>query len=135
MDSFQKSIIIIASIVLLVSLIILAYSIHRTIKNISFPPTITDCPDYWDVTLDSDNNIQCVNNSGINEGLGTSKCTNIQTSQFNSNGTDPHNVLCQKYNWTKDCKIVWDGVSNNSNPCNKASLWNNNYETLYGSLY
>ena len=88
----------------------------------SYPPVVSDCPDYWDVFNTIDNNTTCQNKSSINEGLGTATCKNIQPSQFQANGTGTDDVLCEKYKWAKGCNIVWDGVTNNTNACGAAKL-------------
>ena len=87
-----------------------------------FPPIISDCPDYWDVSYNSDNEIICQNNSTINVGNGSTDCNDYLIDKFKENGTGENDVLCSKHKWAKNCGIVWDGVTNNSDPCSLAKI-------------
>ena len=57
--SFQKTILIIAVVLLIISLIIIGISLIKASKNATWPPNTGVCPDYW-VDL-SGNGSQCVN--------------------------------------------------------------------------
>jgi hypothetical protein len=122
MNQFQKVILISSSIILVVSLIFLAYFLTKSLYEGSYPPVISDCPDYWDVTIDNDGNRSCVNTSTINEVSGVhsslDECSNPSViDQFMGSGNDSDGVLCEKYNWSKKCNVVWDGISNNNKAC------------------
>ena len=64
---FNKMVLIIATILLILGLIIIGIIIVRTLEGEDFPPVVTDCPDYWNVTYNSANEIICKNNN-INSG-------------------------------------------------------------------
>ena len=122
MVSFNKIVISVASLILVAALFIIAIFISKSLQKDKFPPIISDCPDYWDVSYNSKNEIICNNKSTINSGSGNNNCNNYPTDKFKSNGSNEEDVLCTKYKWAKNCGIVWDGVTNNSEPCTLAKV-------------
>ena len=114
MNHFHKIVLIIATVVLIISLCIIGFFLTKSLYFQSFPPIISDCPDYWDISMTSDGYI-CINNyqynNVINENCGISN--EIIDAQFNNNYD-----LCEKYKKVQKCNLAWDGVSNNTNPCN-----------------
>ena len=112
--SFQKNVLIIALVILIVTLLFIGITIKQT-KNEQWPPIIGDCPDYW-IDL-SGNGGQCVNVKD----LGT--CKNTSSGHHTQNFTTPaftgSNGLCSKYNWATNCGVSWDGITYGvPNPCN-----------------
>ena len=61
LSRFNKIVLIIATIVLIVSLLILGYFLNVALLNDSYPPVINQCPDYWDVSGNT-----CVNKTFVN---------------------------------------------------------------------
>lgn len=107
--SFQTTVVAIFSIILIIFLVIIGVTLNDSKKKGTYPPKISQCPDYW--TLDKDDN--CVN---INS-LGNSTCSskiNIKDDAWN--GKDGQ---CNKYKWANACGITWDGVTNIGLDCNK----------------
>ena len=49
MNTFQKTVLTISVIVLIISLIILGLFLAKSLFEDSYPPVISDCHDYWDV--------------------------------------------------------------------------------------
>jgi len=47
--NFQRIIIIIAIIMLIASMIFIGYALYDQSSNISWPPEIPKCPDFWNV--------------------------------------------------------------------------------------
>jgi hypothetical protein len=91
-----------AVIIFIAVLAFFGYSIYVSQYNISWPPSIPDCPDYWKVSSDG---LKC-NYSGYN------KCTTPDTEEFPIN---KYPNLCDKYDYaTKICtsSFNWSGVSN-----------------------
>ena len=112
--SFQKNVLIVALVILIVTLLIIGITIKQT-KNEQWPPIIGDCPDYW-IDL-SGNGGQCVNVKD----LGTCKSTSQGhfTQDFTSPAFTGSNGLCSKYNWATNCGVSWDGITYGvPNPCN-----------------
>lgn len=123
LTQFNKIVLIIAIIVLIIMLSILAFFLSKTLYEDSYPPIISDCPDYWDVSLNSNNQTICIDNLKINPGLSTYNCRNIQPEimfKINNQSTNigsRKNELCNKYDWASKCKITWDGITNNTINC------------------
>ena len=111
MNSFNKNVIIIATIILVILLIILAVSLSKSLFNESFPPIISDCPDYWEAISTTDNKNKCINHSGVNiSSITDPKCTTTTQEYDKTLDSD----TCEKYKWATDCRINWDGITNNS---------------------
>ena len=128
METFQKNITIIACVILIVSLIVLAMFLSKSIKSAQWPPIKAKCPDYWDVTI-SDNNIKCVNTSNVNECQYRENISDISNTcdgfepdiMFAENApgnTQNISTDCLKYEWARKTGVTWDGISNNKEACN-----------------
>tara|TARA_Y100000591_G_C21723368_1_gene640012 strand:- start:337 stop:675 length:339 start_codon:yes stop_codon:yes gene_type:complete len=111
--AFRKTVLITASVILLISLIIIGIILYNSKYNAKFPPVDAYCPDYWNL-MTNDGETRCNNNYG----LGT--CTEGDDMQFNPITKFPQG-LCQMYNWAKGCDITWQGVTNASEPCGEGS--------------
>lgn len=123
MPGFNKTVLLIASVLLILGLIIIGYLIVTNVQNYSYPPIISDCPDYWDVNYDSANKKICKNNS-INSGIANSSynCRDYSVDLFKASGTSINDIICEKYKWAKKCNIQWDGITNNSQACKKTTI-------------
>lgn len=118
LTSFNKTVLTIATIILIISLFSLGLFLSKSMQNESYPPIVSDCPDYWDVSY-SNNNVTCINTSTINKGRSDrSDCNNYSVDLFASQGNDKNRIICEKYKWAKKCKIHWDGIVNNNTACN-----------------
>lgn len=117
MNSFQKTILGISCIVLILSLVIVGYTLSKSLHKDAFPPIISSCPDYWDVSnnVGSSYGPTCVS-IGINQGNApaTKNSADFVTTET---GNNEQAILCNKYKWANDNNVVWDGVTNNSKPC------------------
>jgi hypothetical protein len=115
MEGFQKTVLIVAIIILIITLIVIGVALSKKSAEIGWPPMVPQCPDYW--TIDgSGNNAICVNvkDLGTCKSVGSKhKTMNFNTSEFTgSQGT------CNKYNWATNCNVSWDGITYGvSNPC------------------
>ena len=126
MNYFQKIILIIAIIILIVALFLIGISIRSAKRNTTWPPVIPNCPDYWFID-GSGNNIKCINKRN----LGTCKPssgTKHLTMDFNVPPYIGSNGNCAKYTWANNCGLAWDGINYGiNNPCaDSSSLTNNN---------
>ena len=109
MDTFQKSVLIIALVVLIALLISVGILLNKHSKNTNWPPIQNTCPDYW--TEDGSGNCKGETN-GLNIGTGA------VTSTVDSNGNNvTGETRCQKRTWAINNGIMWSGVSN-YNSCN-----------------
>ena len=98
METFQKTVLFSAIVVLVISLIsmgiILSYA-----KDEQWPPIMSVCPDYWSATKDG-------------------KCENVKdlgVCKENKSMDFKDYDLCAKYKWAQKCQVTWDGLNNN--PC------------------
>lgn len=100
--SVQKTVLIIATIMLVLTLSFIGYMMYIAKSSIQYPPEISECPDYWKVVgLEKCENVM---------NLGT--CQGIQ--DFSSPEWQGQAGLKKKNEWAKGCGVVWDGVTNNT---------------------
>lgn len=132
LSTFNKVIIIVTSIVLIISLLIYGLLINSAQKNdYKFPPKISKCPDYWDISNNNDNTICTVR--GINykdvlyQPINTSVLTVDQNNRDISYNTNimkynDKDSICELYEWSNNNKISWSGITNDESLktyCNK----------------
>jgi hypothetical protein len=117
--SFQKIILVIAIIGLIILLVIIGMSLSNSNSNIVWPPVVGDCPDYW-VDLKG-NGESCYNAKSLG------KCNLPMTEQkntmnFNVSPFNADNGTCSKYTWANNCGVTWDGITYGvDNPCDTSS--------------
>ena len=123
LGSFNKTVLIVACVLLILGLILIGVFISKNIEKAAYPPVVGDCPDYWDVSYNSANQKICSSNS-INTGIAgnmvsssTTSCQSYPVSNFTNAGTSVDDIICAKHNWAKECNIHWDGITNNSQAC------------------
>ena len=95
-----------AVLIFIATLGFIGYSIYTSQYNVTWPPSISDCPDYWSVSTDGKN---------CNYGSYNSCSTTVTTFPIS---TYPN--LCDKYDFAKKkCQpsFNWSGISN-SLKCN-----------------
>jgi hypothetical protein len=120
LGSFNITVLIVATVLLILGLIIIGFFIVQSLENADYPPVISDCPDYWKVAYDGTNKI-CINTS-INSGYDTSSCRTYPITPFNATGTSDDDMICAKHKWSKNCNIHWDGITNNAQACLKTTI-------------
>ena len=112
MEIFQKSVIIIAIIVLVIFLFIIGLMLRKTATTQVWPPETPNCPDYW-IDL-SGNGSKCFNSKN----LGTCLTSASTTMDFTQSPYIGSNGNCAKYTWANGCGITWDGITTGvANPC------------------
>jgi hypothetical protein len=97
--SFQKTVLIIAAIVLSFMLFFVGLAMQGLKKAQQYPPEIAACPDYWSMQTDG----TCVHNGEINVGTPQPNC-----AQYDETHDETHD----KKEWALECEVQWDGVSN-----------------------
>jgi len=127
MASFQKIVVIIAIILLIVCLVFIGIALTKSGSASQWPPIVGSCPDYWYDT--SGNGSNCVN------------VQNLGTCSSGGNGVVPINMpnakiamnfnvapyvgsagTCAKYQWATKCGVTWDGITSGVvNPCDAIS--------------
>ena len=88
-----------AVLIFIATLGFIGYSIYTSQYNISWPPSIPDCPDYW--TSDGKN---CYYGGAYNK---CGKETTIITFPISS-----YPNLCDKHDFARSNSCNWSGVSN-----------------------
>ena len=110
--TFQKVILTIAVVGLILMLVIIGLSMYKsTSSGMVWPPMVGSCPDYW---LDrGKGGSQCVVNAKKNNlGLARSPMDFSLPIYSGSNGP------CVKYTWANKNKVSWDGITYGvPNPC------------------
>lgn len=118
--SFYTIVLIIAIIILIIALTSVGLLIGRLNKSKTFPPSASDCPDYWVVATDG----SCTVPSGVNVPLSgyADSTNNIPNTPGLSDGkikftdarwkTQGISELCAKKKWANKYNVLWSGVSN-----------------------
>ena len=119
MEGFQKTILFVAIIILIIALVMIGMSLSYAKKK-QWPPMVSECPDYWLID-GSGNNAKCINVKD----LGTCEKPSGQNHivmNFNEAPYTGTQGNCNKYNWATRCGISWDGITYGvSNPCQSTS--------------
>ena len=121
LGNYNKTVLVVASVLLIFGLVIIGFFITSTQKNYTYPPVIGDCPDYWDVGYDTNKKKICTNRS-INSGLTSNDCRAYPVALFSASGTSDNDIICEKNKWAKRCNIHWDGITNNSQACLRTTM-------------
>ena len=115
--SFQKSVLMIAIIFLIILLVLIGIALSESSSEIVWPPIVGNCPDYW-VDL-SGNGSQCFNSHRLgtcSQYIPTKDDKN--TMDFNQDPYNGSNGECSKYRWATACNLTWDGITYGvQNPC------------------
>lgn len=116
---FQKLILMIATILLIIILVIIGMSLSKATAEDNWPPIVGECPDYW-VDL-SGNGEACFNSHSLGKCNIPSE-SNKSTMNFNQSPFTGDGGTCQKYNWANACGVTWDGITSGvTNPCDTSS--------------
>jgi hypothetical protein len=104
--TFQNTVLLIAFVLLIISLIIIGGLIRSATLSAKFPPETGKCPDYLVAELNGDK-LQCSNP----QLLGNGDCTGAFVP---FEGTDSSAIIsnCQA---AKKCGLTWDGITNVQN--------------------
>ena len=117
--SFQKIVLTIAIIALIIILVVIGVSLSKASVSESWPPIVGECPDYW-VDLKG-NGEACLNTHS----LGTCNIPSAEgqnTMNFNQAPFNTDTGTCSKYRWATACKVTWDGITSGvSNPCDSTN--------------
>ena len=111
METFQKTVLIIAVVLLIIALILFSVLMVQSSKK--YPPLTANCPDYW-VDLSggvSNGGTACFNVKN----LGKDSCK--KKMNFTDDFWTGDKGGCNKQTWAKGCDLTWDGITNNPNVC------------------
>jgi hypothetical protein len=102
--NFQKVVLIIAIILLIISLVTIGMMLKSALLNRPWPPSISQCPDYWNISENG-----CVPNK-INVGIPVIKTPiDFSTANYKTN--------CLKQTWATNNKVTWDGLTDSPSLC------------------
>jgi hypothetical protein len=122
LGNFNRTVLLVASVLLILGLIIIGFFIVKSVQDSAYPPVISDCPDYWNVNYDPVTQKKICTNNSINPGPTTNECRNYPVSLFSANGSSEADIICAKNKWAKSCNIHWDGITNNSKACIQTTI-------------
>ena len=111
---FQKTVLIIALVILTIAIIFISTVISKNESNKKWPPEVGTCPPYYVVSTEN-GEVKCKrdpNAPRIGEAVGS--CNMLNLKQGDTIISDK-----QKCEWANSCKIQWDGIS--SPDCNVRS--------------
>ena len=118
--TFQKTVLIVAFVVLIICLTILGLMIRNSVKNGQFPPEIGKCPDYWNTSFNKDGGLVCLNSMKLptNKDGGMAPCDSIDLSDSKYQGMSAK-AMRAKCQIANACHVTWDGVTNGTDVNNK----------------
>jgi hypothetical protein len=105
--NFQRIVLTIALILLIISLVAIGLLIKSAMKNTKFPPEVSQCPDYFKTSM-INGKLSCANPMNLG------KCSSIDLGNSKLQGTSV-NAMTAKCNVAKGCGVTWDGVTNVTN--------------------
>lgn len=110
---FYKNIFISTILSVIILLGIVAYVMYNSKDKQIYPPILSNCPDYYNL---NDKGV-CVN-TGMWK-ISDQTCNNINfgESKYKVTGTGKDSGICAKKTKADDCKITWDGITNNYSIC------------------
>tara|TARA_Y100000592_G_C5349406_1_gene258130 strand:+ start:168 stop:518 length:351 start_codon:yes stop_codon:yes gene_type:complete len=107
--SFQKIVVIIAIVILILLLTWIGYAMYKNQHSGKWPPVNSACPDYWDAGESN----KCTNTKH----LGNCKTGNDNVMDFSSPVFQGADGRCAKYRWAKSCGVSWSGLTDDPNIC------------------
>ena len=106
--SFQKILLALAIIGLIILLVIIGLSLSKSSSKMVWPPVVGSCPDYW-IDLKG-NGEACYNAKNLGKcNLPTKDNQNVMN--FNVSPFNSTDGLCRKYQWANNCGVTWDGIN------------------------
>ncbi len=126
MDSFQKIVLAIATVILILILTIIGVMLTKYKNKVVYPPVANTCPDYWKISADglscSIPSSSAVNVGNIYKSDGSLAISSTDTYGYDStnntiNFTDggwssSKSAVCAQKDWAGTYNLIWDGVSN-----------------------
>jgi hypothetical protein len=110
--SFQDTVMSISITLLIIVLCFIGIALYNQKYKTDYPPTIANCPDYWEDQSEGNNGAKCVNVKN----LGNPSCSNtmdFSTAQWAGGDAGK----CNKSKWATTCNLTWDGISDNTDIC------------------
>lgn len=118
--NFYKTVCIVALVILVVSLAFIGSALAGSSKNMMFPPNISKCPDNYEIVYDEYGDFgTCKNDANT-----ISECDEekFDDDVYNMPGIGATSGACAKKKWAKNCKVDWDGLTNNNIICHSTNI-------------
>tara|TARA_Y100001958_G_C21245603_1_gene575396 strand:+ start:2113 stop:2439 length:327 start_codon:yes stop_codon:yes gene_type:complete len=103
MNSFQKTVVTIAIIILILCLTFSAIGLHNKKKKTAFPPIQSTCPDYWT----EESSEKCVPGANFPVHVLSDRCRETRPLIGKNKA-----AIRAAASWADGCGITWDGVTN-----------------------
>lgn len=110
---FYKNLLISTILSALILLAIVAFIIYTNKHKEIYPPIISNCPDYYNLNEAG----KCVNTGVWKNSDDSCNMIDFSGNIYTATGTDKTSGLCRKKLKALDCKITWDGLTNNFSIC------------------
>jgi hypothetical protein len=114
MEGFQKTVLGIAIVFLILSLIFIGSTLKNAKNNQTWPPITGDCPDYW-IDL-SGNGSACFNSKNLGHCNNHADGKQDNTMDFTTSAFTGTDGTCNKKKWANKCSdpdspVTWDGIT------------------------
>ena len=109
---FYKNIFVSTILSVIILLAIVAFVIYYSKDKQIFPPILSNCPDYYNLN----ENGLCVN-TGLWSTSSDCNSIDFTASIYKVEGTGANSGICAKKTKADECKITWDGITNNYSIC------------------
>jgi len=117
--NFYKTVCVVALVILVISLALIGSAMASS-KNMEFPPNISKCPDNYEMYYDEYGELNdCVTTNNKITGCDQKSFTD---SSYNMPGIGPTSGACAKKKWAKECRVDWDGLTNNPEICYSSNI-------------
>jgi hypothetical protein len=100
---------------LILTLALVGYFMSISGKDQVYPPSVSDCPDHY--TLSGSTCSAPIYLNVSDEPDISCNIQNFDQIKYKGEGTNFASGLCSKKLWANDCKVKWDGITNNDNIC------------------
>ena len=110
---FYTSLFTATIIFLIIVLCFVGYFMSLSKKNQTYPPSTSDCPDYYSLN----SNGTCKIGANITAREPTCNIEDFTQNKYKGDGTDFTSGLCAKKMWANKCEVSWDGITNNDDIC------------------
>ena len=120
---FYKTVFMIMLVVLFISLSIVGYAIYNSKNDKKYPPIVSECPDYYELSGNICTDVHGLNNGNDYNSGGASQSISCESVNFsllpksNNAGMGPNSAICEKKKWANTCGVNWDGITNDENIC------------------
>jgi hypothetical protein len=94
--TFQKNVLMIAVAILIISVSIIGFMLWKAKGNVTYPPEVSLCPDFWEVKRDEDGNVGSFVGKEFDFSAGAYKGPSGKAG---------------KCKWAKKYGVYWDGIS------------------------